>query len=270
MHRTYLYTPGDRPDRMAKAHGLAVDALILDLEDGDAPSAKSAARREVVSFVESCPADGPALLVRVNPLALVEDLAALSSVLGRIDAVYLAKATVGLLDELDDLLGEAPTEVIGLIESAQGVLDAPEIARHPRIRNLAMGEADLGAELGIDASADFSEFLPLRMSVVVASAAAEIDPPTAPVSTQFRDLDAFRADTESLRRMGFGARSCIHPDQLAVAAEVFTPGAADVESARELVAAFEAAVARGEGVFVGPDGRMVDEAVVRHARRLLG
>ncbi len=108
-----------------------------------------------------------------------------------------------------------------------------------------------------------------RSSLVVASAAADLDPPTAPVSTDFRDLESLRDDTVALRRLGFGARSAIHPAQLDVINEVFTPTTAELERARELVALFEESLAHGDGVCTGPDGRMVDEAVVRSARRTL-
>jgi len=269
MHRTYLYTPGDRPDRMAKALGSGADALILDLEDGVAPSAKPDARREVAAFLAASGPGGPSLLVRLDPHAMHDDLSSLGPVMDRVDALYLAKASLGLLEELDELLDDDATSVVALVETAQGLLDAPLLARHPRVRNLAVGEADLTAELGLLPSGDARELVPLRMGLVVASAAAGIDPPTGPVSTDFGDLAAFAASTLALRRMGFGARSCIHPAQVPVAAEVLTPGRDEVERARALVTAFEDAVARGEGVFVGPDGRMVDEAVVRQARRLL-
>lgn len=106
------------------------------------------------------------------------------------------------------------------------------------------------------------------MSIVVASAAAGIDPPTAPVSTDFRDLDAYRRSTEALKHAGFGARSAIHPAQVAVIDEVFAP-THEEHAEPSLVTAFDDAMTRGEGVFIGPDGRMVDLAVVRHARRAL-
>ncbi len=269
MHRTYLYAPGDRPDRMTKAVAQRVDAVILDLEDGVAPSSKDLARLEVGRFLAAATSASPALLVRVNSTELRADLAALLPVLGRIDAICLSKATTARLDELDELLGSAQTRVVALVESARGLLDAPAIAAHPRVRTLAIGEADLTAELAIRPSPDDRELLAVRSQVVVASAAAGIDPPTGPVSTEFRDLDTLRASTEALARQGFGARSCIHPDQVPVVAAVFTPSAAELDEARALVTSFDDAIGRGEGVFVGRDGRMVDEAVVRHARRLL-
>jgi citrate lyase subunit beta/citryl-CoA lyase len=104
------------------------------------------------------------------------------------------------------------------------------------------------------------------MQIVVASAAAGIDPPTGPVSTDFRDLDAYRAGTQALKRMGFGSRSAIHPAQVEIVNEVFTPSADELARARRLVELSDAA---GGGVCVDDEGRMVDEAVVRSARHTI-
>jgi len=285
VHRSYLYVPGDRPDRLAKALGLGADAVIADLEDGVAPEAKDAARAAVAAFLgdgaasggPGVAADGPEVIVRVNPGALLAaDLGAV--VAAGVSAVYLPKADTASLGEADALLGAlergcgravGEVGVVALVESATGLLDAPLVARHPRVRNLAIGEADLTAELGLRPSADEHELWPLRLALVVASAAAGIDPPTAPVSTDFRDLDALRASTGALRRAGFAARSAIHPAQVAIINEVFTPSATEVAEAERLLERFDAAVARGNGVGVDDRGRMVDEAVVRSARRLL-
>ena len=115
-------------------------------------------------------------------------------------------------------------------------------------------------------SDDEREMLMARSMLVLASAAAHIDAPTGPVSTDYRDLDALRASSVALRRMGFGGRSAIHPAQIPIINEVFTPTAAEIERATAQLAVFAEA---GGGACLGPDGRMVDEAVVRSARRLL-
>ena len=138
------------------------------------------------------------------------------------------------------------------------------------MRRLQVGEADLKADTGIEPGDDERELLWVRSQVVLASAAAGIDPPVGPVSTNFRDLDALRASTEAVRRLGYRGRACIHPAQIAVVHEVFTPSPEQVDAAQALIAAYDAAVAAGSGVLLGPDGRMVDEAVVRQARRLVG
>jgi citrate lyase subunit beta/citryl-CoA lyase len=248
--------------------------LIVDLEDGVAPGAKPGARDALRVLAEAVPEDGPAVFVRINgaddPRVLDSDLQALDGL--PVDGIYLPKATLAGVEAVAarlDLAGRASLPLVALIESARGLLEAGELARHPRVERLAIGEADLTADLGVRPGPDDAEMIPLRLQVVVASAAAGIDPPTGPVSTDFRDLEALRASSEALARLGFAGRATIHPDQLAVVNEVFRPSAEARDDARRLVELFDRAVAEGHGAIVGPDGRMVDEAVVRRARRLL-
>ena len=286
MHRSYLYVPGNRADRLTKALGLGADALIADLEDAVAPDAKDAARSGVSAFLadrRGAP-DGPEVLVRVNPAGqmpglLEQDLRAVVPAGAR--TIYLPKADLASMQRVHDVLTSIESDlglpgnsvaVVALVESATGMLEVAELARHHRVRNLAIGESDLTADLGIELT-DHEAVPPaiwsLRMHLVVASAAAGIDPPTGPVDTDFRDLDALGESTTALRRAGFAARSAIHPAQVGVINEVFTPSAAEVGRAERLVELFDSSVARGDGVCVDDHGRMVDEAVIRSARRVL-
>jgi citrate lyase subunit beta/citryl-CoA lyase len=105
--------------------------------------------------------------------------------------------------------------------------------------------------------------------VVLISAAAGIDPPVGPVDTNFRDTEALAESTRAVKRMGYVGRACIHPAQAAIVNEVFTPTADEVAAAKDLIARFDAAMAAGDGVCLDAQGRMVDEAVVRQARRTL-
>ena len=280
--RSHLYVPGDRPDVLAKALGRGADALIVDLEDAVAVSAKDAARAAVAEWLAGLPAaaDNPVeVWVRVNPgdAALVDvEAVALPGLAGiclaKAESAAEVAAVAALLDRLEAERGIAGGSIgiAPLLESAAAVLRAAEIAQAPRVRRLQVGEADLKADTGIEPGDDERELLWVRSQVVLASAAAGIDPPVGPVSTNFRDLDALRASTEAVRRLGYRGRACIHPAQIAVVHEVFTPSSEQLDAARALIAAYDAAVAGGSGVLIGPDGRMVDEAVVRQARRLVG
>ena len=278
--RSHLYVPGDKPEVLAKALGRGADALLIDLEDAVAPSAKAAARQTVAAFLAAADPEGDVeLWVRVNPgQDGIDDIEAVASPALR--GVVLAKAeTPGDVAAASAALGgvEArftlPTGSIGivpLLESAAAVLDARAIAgASPRVRRLQVGEADLRADIGVTLGDDERELLAVRSMVVLASAAAGIEPPVGPVSTQFTDLDALRASTQALARLGYVGRACIHPAQCLVVNEVFTPSAEEVAAARDLVARYEAAVAAGEGVFTDDRGRMVDLAVVRAAHRTL-
>src|SRR5439155_10831614 len=153
-----------------------------------------------------------------------------------------------------------------LIESASAVLELPLIVAHDAVVVLAMGEVDLAADLGVMPSPDERELWPFRMQVVAASAAGGRRPPIGPVFTAVRDLDGLREHTIGLRRAGFEARQAIHPDQVAVINDVMTPTAEEVDEAHALVALLDAA---GGGVCVDAQGRMVDEAVLRRARRTI-
>jgi len=270
--RSYLYVPADRPDLLTGALGRGADAIIVDLEDAVAERAKDEARRGLAAWLAGYHggSDGPEVWVRVNnrPGLLAEDLAAVTDS-GPISGVSIPKVERhDTIEEVADCLPSG-AGIIGLIESAQGVLEAAAIASSPHVVRLALGEADLVAHLGVDPSVGRVELVSLRMGLVVASAAAGVTGPIAPVSTDYRDLAALRTSTEELKKMGFGARSAIHPDQVAVINEAFTPSAAELEEARRLIAAADQASARGAGVFIDEDGRMVDEAVVRSARNLV-
>ncbi len=275
--RSYLYVPGDRKDLLAKADAGDADALIVDLEDAVAVEAKAAARETVSEWLSARGggADVVELWVRVNALSVEEDLEAVTG--PNLSGVVIPKAEPALLSTVDDCLtrleperGVAqPLGVIGLVETARGLLAVSEVAAGHRVRHLGIGEADLLAELRIHPSAERDELTSLRLRVVVASAAAEIGAPIAPTSTDFRDLDALRRSTTRLLALGFRARTAIHPAQLPIINDVFTPSAEQTQRARGVVTAFEAAERDGTGVVTDKDGRMVDIAVVRSAREVL-
>jgi citrate lyase subunit beta / citryl-CoA lyase len=263
--RSYLYVPGDRPERFAKALASGTDAVILDLEDAVALPAKDAARENVLgALTEGAGADagGPQVWVRVNQGERgLADLAALDGAAG-LTGVFLPKASTASVTRAVAALGATPA--VALVESAATVLELPALARSVGLVALAMGEVDLAADLGIDASDDGAELWPVRLSAVVASVAAGLAPLIGPVWVAVRDLDGLATSTVELRRRGFGARQIIHPDQVGPVNAAFTPTAEDVERARALL---EGAGDAGNGAWVGPDGKMVDEAVLRSARR---
>ena len=260
--RSYLYVPGDRPDRLEKALDRAGDAVIADLEDAVPAARKDVALAAVVDWLGGLPADRPQVWVRVGTGPRAADELAAVAAGGGLTGVILAKADLACVDAAASTL-PADVAIGALVETASALLELPALARHPRVRQLGVGEADLAAELGI-APDEASVLGPVRAQLVIASAAAGISAPTGPVFLDVRDLEGLRASTVALRRAGFGARSAIHPDQVPVIEDVFTPTADEVARARGVVAAWDAA---GTGVAVDERGRMVDEAVVRLARR---
>ncbi|TXL88697.1 CoA ester lyase [Streptomyces sp. IB2014 016-6] len=267
--RSALYVPGDRPDMLAKAPSRGADALIVDLEDAVPPAGKDRARSTVAAWLAGRKTDpaGPAVWVRVNSGERGHD--DVRALLGRgVTGFFVAKAeSAEDIDAVARLLADDPSAALcPVLESAAAVLAAPRIAGCPRVTRLQLGEADLRADLGVSLGPGEPELLWARSHVVLASAAAGLAPPMAPAGTDVHDLAALKAGTEAFKRLGFRGRTCVHPAQLPVVHEVFTPTPDELARARDLVSRFESAHG---GAMLDEGGRMVDEAVVRRARRLL-
>ncbi|MDP3983389.1 MAG: CoA ester lyase, partial [Acidimicrobiia bacterium] len=270
--RSYLYVPGDRAQVLAKAPTRGADALIVDLEDAVPLAAKEAARSTVAAWLAGLEGEDrrPEVWVRVNnhPDLLARDLEAVGSSPALAGVVIPKVDGPEVLEEVDRILPDGVAIQV-MVETARGVLVLPRLAKAPRVLRLQLGEADLSADLGMTLSVDGAELAPVRLEVVIASAAAGLERPVAPVSTDYRDLASFEASTLALRRLGFGARAAIHPAQVAVINRAFTPSDDEVMQARELLDRAEGAAAAGTGVFLDSAGRMVDEAVLRAARQTL-
>ena len=273
--RSYLYVPGDQPDKMARSAARGADACILDLEDAVAPANKATARASVGAFL----ADAPATVqwwVRLNADTPAADIAA---VVGpRLTGVVVPKADVDLLAEVHRLLGDAErdsgvphgsTAVFALLETASGVLHAEAVAAAPRVERLGLGEADLAAELRLQPGPDREELWPHRSRIVLACAAVGLAPPVGPTETALRDPDRLEATSRLLLRQGYRGRTAIHPAQVPVVNAVFSPTTAEIDAARDIVERLAHAELNGSGVAVTADGRMIDAAVARSAREVL-
>lgn len=269
--RSYLYVPGDRPDRFSKAAGSGADAVVLDLEDGVGPAGKDAAHAAVADHVRT---PGVQWWVRLDPARLDDGVRA--AVQPGTTGVFVPSAEPELLARVDEVLtvvederGLRPLAVIGLLETAYGVAEVRAVATAPRVHRLGIGEADLAAELGMQPDPDRRELWAIRSDVVVASAVARVAAPVGPVQTDVTDLEALASSTARLVRQGFAARTLIHPRQVPVVHEALAPSPAEVADAEAVVAAFEAAERDGSGVALDPRGKLVDLAVVRSARAVL-
>ena len=270
--RSFLYAPGDRPELFEKAMRSGADGVVLDLEDSVLPGEKTAALQHVVEFLSDhdSRSTDTEVWVRVNNRSglLEEELSALAGS-EHLAGVSLPKVESPVdLDRLDQMLPDH-VGVLGLVESASGVAAVLTIASHPRVRRLGLGEADLIADLRMTPSDDRLELMTIRVNVVVASAAAGIDQPTGPAFIDIGDEAGLVRSSEELRRLGFGGRSAIHPNQVDVLNRVFSPTRYEIEQAEELVRSMADATERKTGVFVDARGKMVDEAVMRDARQTL-
>jgi len=272
--RSHLYVPADNADRLAKSVDRGADALIIDLEDGVAKANKDLARKNLTEFISGIKTSTQ-LWVRVNsePEELALDLEA--AVHENCYGIVLTKVNSAAdVDNLNTLVSELESkrslkrslEISALIESARGILNASEIAAAARVSRLQIGEADLTAELGISGEGAENTKQFARNMVLFASAAAGINPPLAAISADFKDLAEFRKTTLQFKEWGYLGRSCIHPDQISIVNEVFTPSQLELEAAQDLIDRLSAA---GGGVALDANGRMIDEAFAKAARRII-
>lgn len=255
------------------------DALIIDLEDAVPAASKAQALDIVASWLSEQDQNPTAIWVRLNPQPDLLDHEIAAVVQPALTGVYLPKVSspsevdsvAAHLDELEAASGIEPgtVRIAPLLETAAGILGAAPIAAAPRVSHMALGEADLAADLGMQPSPDGRELAPIRTAVVVASAAAKLNPPIGPVYTTFRDLESLRKTSLQLRRMGYGGRAAIHPDQIPIINAAFSPTAEELASARDIVDRLDAAQEAGSAVTVAQDGSLIDEAVVRRARHTL-
>ena len=277
-NRTYLFTPGNHERRVEKALGLDADAVILDLEDAVAIAEKVATRaivREILSRPRQC-----AGFVRVNAYDTEfchGDIEAV--VTGDLDGIVLPKlesaADIKSVDwlisnlERERGLPVGGIEIMPIIETATGVVNAREIATAgTRVRRLAFGGGDYTRDLGMEWSLGEGELLPVRSEVVLASRHGGLEPPVDTVFIHIKEYQAFRASCELVRGLGFQGKMCIHPDQVPVTNEVFTPTVETIEWSEKIVAAFEEAEKAGIAS-IQVDGYFVDYPIVEKAQRTL-
>ncbi|MFT3977378.1 MAG: CoA ester lyase [Sphingomonas bacterium] len=268
--RSLLFVPGDRPERMEKALGLGADALILDLEDSVSLANKAAAREAVRAFVGRRP-EGPALFVRVNPLdsALVaDDLAALAGL--PLAGITLPKAEGGA--SVGELLARLPGDyaVLPIASETPRAVFMLGTYKGDRLAGLTWGAEDLpasvGAATGREADGSYTDPYKVVRALTLFGAHAAGVPAIETVYPDFRDLDGLAAYAARGRRDGFTGMMAIHPSQVPVINDAFTPSEAEIAHARAVVDAF--AANPGAGV-LQLDGKMIDAPHLKAARRLL-
>lgn len=264
--KTYLFVPGDRPERFDKALAAGADAVIVDLEDAVAPHAKDAARAALAAWLAARPAGAPGIVLRTNAAETPWFEADLTlAAHPAVQAVVLPKAeTPAAIARVVAARGDGrPLPVIALIESAAGLANVRAIAATPGVLRLAFGSIDLQVDLGLrDATED--ELLPWRLELVLASRLAGIDQPIDGVTTALDDAERLSIDVQRARRLGFGAKLCIHPKQLSAARAGLRPSAQECDWARRVLAA----AGSSGGAAVAVDGKMVDKPVLLRAEAI--
>lgn len=265
--RSWLYVPGHRSDRVAKALGAGADAVVVDLEDAVPAAQKDTARELTVALLDDRgPDDGLQLWVRINPPGTPDGERDVTALVGRrLDGLRVPRA-----DDPDQVRAVAERTGVPLqllIESARGLVRASELAgAHELVAGIGLGEADLAADLLVDRDEGLTW---ARGTVVVAARAAGLPSPVQSVWTDVGDEGGLRVSSERGRAIGFYGRSVIHPRQIGVVHDVYTPSADELAAAEGIVTIAAEATARGEVAALGADGRFVDPAVVARARTVL-
>jgi citrate lyase subunit beta/citryl-CoA lyase len=278
LFRSLLFAPGSHARRVEKALTLDADVVILDLEDAVAVSEKPATRPLVVEALQK-----PRFClgyVRVNALDTPFCYEDFKAVMRRgVDGIVLPKVESGAQVQCADWLmtqlererglGEGSVDLLPIIETGKGVSSLKSICTaSPRVKRLSFGAGDYSLDMNMRWTRGEREMDHARASVAVESRAADLEPPLDTVFVHLGEIDALTASTELARDMGFQGKLCIHPEQVPVVNNVFTPPEEEIAKARRYVEAFEAAEANGSAS-IQVDGYFIDYPIVEKARRVL-
>lgn len=270
--RSYLFVPGNRPERFSKACSAGADAVIIDLEDAVPAAEKAPARSDIAAWLSVSqpvlqPASQPVsqpVLIRINSSdsRWFNDDLELCKLPG-VAGIVLPKA-----EQLDDILQARSVgdsiAVLPLIETARGFANAGELARAPGVQRLMFGSIDFQLDLGINGDDD--ELLYFRSQLVLLSRLAGLQAPVDGVTTAIDDAGQLRAETLRARRLGFGGKLCIHPKQVGPVNQHFSPTEDEIAWAKRVLDAAAAA----NGAAVALDGKMIDRPVILKAREIAG
>lgn len=264
--RSYLYAPASKPELVEKAFNSQADCIVIDLEDAVHHDKKEEAREFVVEFL-SKPAPKP-FLVRINDLNGPWGVTDLESISGpNLFGIRIPKtSSIDTVRKASKILDShnSNAQIHLLIESALGVIKAFELSScDPKVAAITLGEADLLSDLRAtnDEALAFS-----RLSILVAARAAGLKQPSQSVYANTKDLDGLKASTLRGKATGFFGRSVIHPNQIEIVNEIFTPTKDEVEQATELLNVYDQMQASGNSVMALPNGEMIDPANIHYAK----
>lgn len=275
-NRSYLFAPGNHERRVEKALGLGADVVILDLEDAVAISEKKSTRELINKTLEqprNC-----AVFVRVNAYDTefcYGDICSIVSenldgiVLPKLESLEDLQSIDWLLDNLEQERGlpNGSIDLMPIIETAVGLVNIREIARaDTRVKRLAFGGGDYTRDLGMEWTLKEDELLPVRSEMVLASRFGKLEPPVDTVFIHIKEHDAFRSSCSNILGLGFQGKMCIHPDQVPVTNETFTPDPEEVKWSQRVIDEFAKAEKAGIAS-IQIDGYFVDYPIVEKAQR---
>lgn len=257
--RSYLFVPGDRPDRFDKACAAGADMVIVDLEDAVAPENKAQARTAIMNWLSP----DKAILLRINAdtTEWFRDDLGVARAPG-VAGILLSKAE-GIDEALRTISVEQGKFLLPQIETAQGFANAGAIASVTGVQRLLFGTLDFQMDLGIDGEREELDYF--RSQLVLISRLANIQPPVDGPCTALDDAAQLTADAHKARRIGFGGKLCIHPKQVPHVNAAFAPTADELAWAKRVLSA----AAQSSGAAVALDGRMVDRPVILKAEQIV-
>nr|WP_052002301.1 CoA ester lyase [Halalkalibacter wakoensis] len=273
-----MYVPGSSEKMITKALDVNADSIILDLEDAVSLSEKESARHRVKESISKFKAKGKEIIVRINDVKTQSGVLDIEAIVEELpNAVIVPKADEEAVTITDILINstemrygidEFEIEIIPLLETSYSIVNAYQImSSSKRVSAVQFGAEDLTKELGIERTKDGKEIEYARSVIVQAGNACKIDILDTP-NTSIGDDKGLREDTLIAKNMGFTGKTCIHPNQVGIVNDTFTPNPVDVEKARELIAAFDESVRLGKGACMF-EGKMVDNPVADRARNLV-
>jgi len=257
LSRSFLFVPASRADRFEKAVRSGAHQVIIDLEDAVAAEDKEAARRHVAQWERRT-----AAIVRINGVdspffAADVEMVRRSGVI----RLMLPKAEPSALDRLAALIG-GHCQIVALVETVEGYAQLRAVSKSPLVSQLAFGNLDFGLDAGVTEAS--RELDPVRLQIVLESRLAGLPAPIDGVTPSWSDEEAFRAEANRAKALGFAAKLCIHPTQVQLVNEAFLPAAEEIEWARRVMQA----TAKSGGA-VALDGKMIDAPVIRRANAIL-
>ena len=280
MHsrRALLYMPGDNWKMITKSVTLGVDSICMDMEDGTAINKKAEARATIAKALQELDFGASEKLARINSVGSgweKDDIEAVlpyhpdGIVIPKVESFEQVEWASKIIEDAELKNGWKVNSIRILIgvETAKGILNLKEIAAHPRLDAIIFGGEDFAASIGAVRTTDAVELLYARQAVIVACAAYDLQPIDI-VTIDYKDLEALKVESEFGARLGFSGKQVIHPNQVPVVQEAFTPSAEAITYARRIVETFEASQKEGKGAY-SLDGKMIDMPLLKNAQKVL-
>ncbi len=269
--RSLLYVPASAEKFIAKAHTRGADAIILDMEDAVAPAHKESARQNLPASIKHVGQSGALVFVRINAPMEMARLDVEAAFRGGAFGLYVAKASVEKLREIDSLLctlesglTQKPMQLVALIEDPQGILNAEEMAGQKRMLALSLGSEDFATALGARPDPDVLR-LPKQMLHYAAKAHGLMSFGLFRTVAHYSDMEAITKAAREARRHGFDGASCVHPQVVSVLNTAFMPSQAEIDWAKQVLAG----AAKTQAGAFSVEGQMIDAPVVRRAQQIL-